>query len=354
MAITIISISLMAVMLMTILYAIADKDSRYRNNFTRSIISDIIEQQNILDTKGDYYIAGITKDQIFLGNRKDSLDLLITDINLNHAKHIRLTIQNEPTIHLRETYIEIDSPFFYIKDGGAPGIFQGRMGYWTAQRILAHTPYFTQAVRTAEKSFTIQSIGNKTGNKVTQNALSSVSGTSGIKSNVDIFGEDTDFLTSSGLLRYSRKLNKLVYIYFYKNEYLLMDTSLNLAHKYKVIDPTAQANLKPIEIKEGRFSLASPKSFINNTAQVYEQWLLINSTSKASNETTEAFDNASIIDVYDLETGQYTYSFYIPDYDGIKLENFKAVNHQLIGTFKNHVISYSLNKKAFKDRNTGV
>lgn len=339
--IVVIGIVALCLSVVIILYAFSEKPLQYSQNFIRVHQLDTAHETDTLYL-GDnsYYIAGVTSSQIFFGNSKDSLGLLVTDLELGTPKHVRLSVDNPGSLRLKGSRIEIDSPFFYIKVGNSRGIFRGTMNRWSAARILDSIVYFYNAISIAKNSFVFQAIGTrKDGASENHIGKISISNLIEIKSNL-LEGQVDNYFSTLGTLRYSEKLSQLVYVYHYRNEYLVIDTMLTLLHKATTIDTVSKAHIKPIEIKEGFFTLASPSGVVNMNAEVYDDKLFVHSNLMASNETKEVFDRVSVIDVYDLKTSMYQFSFYLPHRLMI---DFKVEENRIIAIHGQYVISYSFN-----------
>jgi hypothetical protein len=345
-----------------ILYALSDEPLRYSQNFTRVIQNERIQKEKVLNLKDNsYYFAGATKSQIFLGNRKDSLELLITDRLLSAPQPVRLSVSNEKhltvsdisltpkqlgvtsaeSLELKNSAIEIDSPYFYIKAGNLPGIFKGTIGNWHATRILDSIVHFDYAVSMVNNSLAFQTTGYIEGGD-NKRMIGKISVDNHMEINSKLLeGQGDNYFSTKGVLCYSRRLNRLVYTYAYRNQYLVTDTSLNLLHKVNTIDSVSQARIKPVEVSKGNYSMASPSAVVNRSAQVYEDLLFVNSDLMASNETREVFDHVSVIDVYDLKSNKYQYSFYLPDYENVGMYTFAVIENRIFAFNGPYVISYS-------------
>ena len=341
--IAIVGIVVFSFLVVIILYGLSDRPIIYSQNFTRVFRQDVIQKRNIMDMKGDsYYIAGATASRIFFGNEKDSLDLLVTNTLLSSPQHVQVSIANEEILKLEDSRIEIDSPFFYIKAGGLPGIFRGTIDHWRATRILDGITLFDHAVALTKNSFAFQATGAAEGSTTSQNILCKMSeDVEEFKLNPDILeGQVDDYFSTLGVLRYSKKLNYLVYTYLFRNQYLVIDTNLNLRYKASTIDPVSQARIKPIEVSKGRYTLASTSAIVNRSSQIYENLLFVNSNLMGTNETKESFDNVSVIDVYDIQKNMYQFSFYLPDHNATRMSSFKVMDDRILALHGHYAVTY--------------
>jgi len=348
------------------LYAISEKPFKYRHNFQRTFAAQQPLIENVLLLKnGLYYVAGFTDHEIYFGNRADTLEVLITDKTLKNSRTVHINLEQfkiskpidttqqvnlDLPIHhqlqnlkLVGSHLEIDSPYFYIKSGSTPIILRGTTNTWQAGHYLDSIPYFTSASKLNENISALLTIGTTGGSDSVRNLICKVSKLGVVAVKPHIFeGQEDNFFSTMGSLRYSKTLNNLVYIYSYRNQYLLIDTLLNVIGKGNTIDPVAIADINPIKLDEWASTLASPGSVVNSEAQVYKNLLFIKSNLKASNESILSFDNASVIDVYDIEKKKYVFSFHIPDYESIKMTTFKVSDQHVIALHEQYAVSYFL------------
>jgi hypothetical protein len=146
-----------------------------------------------------------------------------------------------------------------------------------------------------------------------------------------------------GMLHYNRQLNTLVYVYYYRNQFISMDTMLNVLYRGKTIDTISHARIKVAQMEAGHaITLATPPLTVNTQSCVSGNYLFVNSNLKASNEPQEHFDMASAIDVYDLRNGDYRYSFYIAHVGGKKMRNFGVTGRTLVVLHDQYAYTYDI------------
>lgn len=325
-----------------ILFAMADKPFQYRQHFTRIHRNHALVQENVIPVKLGSYVAGITPNQFYLANENEPLVLTHADYDLRNPDTLQLILPNVPTDSLGETYLEVHYPIIYIKAGQLPGIF--RCDIQGDACVLLETPYFQRGSVIGSTTFALQTQGSTQGSATKHNLLWLVSPTPSNKKVMELSNDVSGYFTSQGILRYSHTLGRLVYVHHYHNKILVMDTALNLLYKGTTLDTITQPALKPHEVSEGRFSLASTRAVVNLNAQVDNTILYIHSNLMAVNDTRSVFDFASVIDVYDLNTLNYTYSFYIPDYEGEKMITFRVAGNRLITVYPNYLVVYAFSR----------
>ena len=153
-------------------------------------------------------------------------------------------------------------------------------------------------------------------------------------------------LCTDGVLDYSSQLNLVIYTYRYRNQYICLDTNLNVVRFGKTIDTTSVAKISVSEM-HGKITMAKPPLMVNREAYVYGKYLFVHSNLMARNESLENFKNNSVVDVYDLSNASYRFSFYVENYNGLKMQQFKVSGLSFIALFRDVVVKYDLPSRYF-------
>ena len=304
----------------------------------------IIKKNNEIDLKyNSYYIAGMVGDNVYMGNATAPLHLLITNIILTDTQHIRMNIRNRKDHKLtRVLNVKVDSPYFYLADGKMPGFFQGKIGEWQAERLINKDAYFDQSLPIGDSLFAIRT-------------KSSVN----MEYELGVITKDTPYVRIEhsllekqidgsfcvdGWLNFSKELDKLIYTYYYRNEFIVYDRNLNLDYRGHTIDTFSTAQLKIAEIKSDRAkTLTSRSKIINALSRVSGNYLFIYSTLLAKNDHLDALQNSTIIDVYDLKNNLYKFSFLIPNHKEKKVSRFQVFNNEiLVATHDRYLVTYNI------------
>jgi len=166
--------------------------------------------------------------------------------------------------------------------------------------------------------------------------------------------QENGFFANDGQLSYDHKNGRLLYMYFYRGEFLCLDTNLNLLYKGKSIDTVTSVKIKTAIInlkatKTGgsikQITQASPPSVVSRYMTVSSGRLYILSALKSDKEKPATFATNHAVDVYDLKNGRYLHSFYIPKYKGIKLNQFQIKGKSLIGIYDTELVCYDFIEK---------
>ncbi|RAV30414.1 hypothetical protein [Sinomicrobium soli] len=341
-----------SVLIIATLFLLADnKPDRLQRDYSvgRALMADAIIQDTVLDIQyNSYYIAGTTDDRLYLGNVTSFLHLLSIDTTLTDTTHISVRIKNGDGLVFRSPSFKIQAPYVYLTDGVMPGLFRGRLGQWEVQKFMVDSAYFTKIVPTGPKNFVIRAMQASSRQYVLgtlQDVPPYLNLASLLQKQVDgVFDVD-------GNLLYNRERDQVVYVYYYRNQFLVTDPELNLIYEGKTIDTFSRVQLNPVHVSSGKtHMLAAPPKMVNGNSTTKGNFLLVNSKIMGRNDDEDLYSRSSVIDVYGLEQGAYRFSFYLPGYNGRSARDFRIVGNKLIAQYEHHIVTYTLNKKYFPQR----
>lgn len=153
-----------------------------------------------------------------------------------------------------------------------------------------------------------------------------------------------DGIELDGLLHFDTTTNLFTYISFYSNNFVCFDSSLNKIAIHHTIDTftTIQAQSGFTSSESDVYTNTVPSRIINWTNRTNGGKLFNQSFVKGDNENQSSFHSNSVIDVYDLSTGKYQHSIYIPRYKEQKMQQFEINNDQIIALYKDYIVIYQL------------
>lgn len=334
------------VLLMTILNFVTKKPNTEKNGFNRMAfktpvtkLNEIHFDQRITD------IAGITEKNIYI-TPNDPSKIIITDRNLKSEKQIDLNIHSSDQLKSNFKII-VHPPDLYILAANVPAIIHYNLDTKKEitykinraySRCILVTPSMA-IIRGFDSSFQDENL--RKANLLT--------GTYTNEKNITEKTEGGGFSTD-GMLNYDTLTNKVIYTHFYSNKILYLDTNLNLLYKGKAVDTFSayQAKARGIKsVKGTAFGFAAPPKLLSLYSYTDKGKLFIYSKVKADNETSEAYQNNTIIDIYDINTGKYSGSLYIPvEQAGKRMYKFKVANDLLIALYDKSVVTYHININA--------
>lgn len=328
-----------------VLFYMSEDIIHHRNNFVRRLPEQFPQEHDIDLGFNSYYFAGTVNGKVYLGNKTAPLLLTETDASLKNKKEIVIKL-NSLNFPFRSLNIQVYSKYFFASDGTVPVIFRGKTGEWKAvqQKGIKRrfsNPVFTDSVTTAFRTdkANAQSILGEYSVSLNQVKLNSTL----LQKQIDgIFDID-------GILNYDPYTNQIIYIYYYRNQYLVADSKLNLLYRGKTIDTISKAQIKVAYNKaRNERKLAAPPLTVNKNATVYKGLLFVNSTLIGKFEDEKMWKQASIVDVYDLKHGSYLVSFYVYNVDGERLGRFAVEGNTFFGLIGTHLVSYKLSDIVIK------
>lgn len=322
----------------------------FRADFTRRFISpQILSRTSTMDLGvNSYYFAGVSNSAVYLGNATSPFHVLMSDLNLTDSQHVSIDLVGIDTVkNPRAFKLTVKSPYVYLAHGSIPEIFRGNVGQWTVKRFMPDsTDFFVEAVPISKSSFAMRSFSLKEEGYELAKKYSNGS----FKFNFALLEKQIDgVFCVDGKLHYNDSLNRLVYLYNYRNEFIVADTNMNLIYRGHTIDPFSRAKIKVSQVKKGQEStLSAPPMLINGASQTSGKYLFIHSNLLSKNEVKEKFLNSSVLDIYNLLNGTYIGSFYIPNQNSERISDFVIQGDCLLTIKGEHLTSYKINLNFLK------
>lgn len=150
--------------------------------------------------------------------------------------------------------------------------------------------------------------------------------------------------STDGLLIPDEKLNSVLYVYYYRNTFVKLDSNLNPSYVAHMIDTNTVPKISVTEIsKTGELKFNKPPVTLFNRGCTDKRFLYIQSVLIADNEEPSAFNSRSTIDIYFLENGKYCCSITIPKHKNKGISSFVASGQKLFAIHSDKLISYRLN-----------
>jgi hypothetical protein len=324
-AYTLTALAIIGVLFVSRLYFLSLKDKDARNGFVREISHERLKLiYSITLPHSDYYFAGLDVDVCYLGTVGTPGKL----IEVRRQQQRTVTILNPITDKVRAGKIYIDSPYFYLADLLTYKIYRGNTSSWRIDHEIHEPRFFSEFIAIGARSLVLRSLNPGRSAYVLSKEIFPYDRT--IEAAHLLQKQIDGLFCTDGMLTFDKDAYKLVYIYYYRNEFICADTSLNLIYRSNTIDTISQAKLKVATIESmGASVLAGPPSIVNRKTSSSHGRLYINSNLIADNENAESFRSSDVIDSYLTSNGQYAFSFYVPKIKGQRLRYF-AVNGNLM------------------------
>lgn len=325
-----------------VLLNILSENKVYRNNsFIRRYPPAAAVFKKAVDlTHNSWYLAGIGNNKIYLANSTAPLNIKVFDTALRIIGDYRIKL-NQMDLPFSSVKITVKPPYFYVADGSVPVIFRGKTTDWEAQAIMRDSIFFTASTLIDSSKTAVRFVGAKSA----ENEIGIIKSESITKFNYNeqLLEKQIDGLfDTDGQLLWNEELKQLLYIYFYRNEYLVVTPDLKLIRKGKTIDTISKAQLKVATTSDGQLKLASPSYPINKYAACYSNNLYVQSDRLGRFEPKEMLQEASIIDVYNISENTYRYSFYVYNYKNKKMSSFMVKGKKLVGILDRYMVVYEI------------
>lgn len=343
--ITIALITVINVSALMLLYYTSEQKLQKNNPFIRRFVQgSALPSESIILVNNMYYFAGKGKGKIFLANNAAPLYIIEIDTVLRLQKRHKIELDNY-NYSFRSVQVQIRPPFFFLMDGNVPVVFRGSISDWKGQKIESHNvPFFSRAEVITSKLISYRGI-DKNNNYILGRFTTEKDGKNIIKK--ELLKKQIDgFFDCDGMLQYDEEKEYLIYLYYYRNQFIVADSSLNLQHESRTIDTTKHAQLKVVYLKErGERKLGAPPYIVNIQSTASQGRLLVNSAITGRFEDKNMWKNASIIDVYDTAEKTYLSSIYIYDQERLKMDGMMLYGSNLYVLVGTHLQRYKLSKK---------
>lgn len=343
---SLISCALLSVILIAGLFIKSENMMQYDNSFIRRYPQGTEKKFDADLQYNSFYFSGISHNKIYLGNTSNPLLVTIVDTALRSTSKHEITVNSD----LLSTAVRlkvIDSSFYLI-DGNVSSIFKGSTTNWKARykwngSIRFSQPQVIDSLNISFRTVDKRSIQSELGTLYFGSSPKIIMKSDLLQKQVDgIFDVD-------GRFYYDFHSQRHIYIYYYRNEFIVADQNLNLIFRNNTIDTISPEKVKVAYIKSrGEKKLAAPPVTVNKLGALHKNLLFINSGIIGKYEDKKMWSQASIIDVYNLNDRSYVSSFYIYHIKNEKLKNFIVQDKQLYALIGNHLVSYSLGNSITK------
>lgn len=320
----------------------AERITQYENTFIRRISSTSVTKTNQYNLHySSYYFAGTINGRVYLGNTTAQLLLTSLDTTFKTLKANKITLP-DTTLPFRSISLRVSDKKVFAYDGTVPVIFSGKIGY-DLSKMKVEPKFFTLAIPDKSGNLIVRTQQRGDGESILglidlQNQQTTTFPKLLEKQSDGLF--DTD-----GTLLYSAESDKIVYLYAYRNGYLVTDGKMNLLSRGNTIDTLQSLNVDVKEIPgRGEKTFAKKPLTANRTAALYRNLLFVNSGMPGKFEDTRMWKRASVIDVYDINRQRYLSSFYLNDIDGKRMRQFYVDKNFLYALTGRHLVKYRINE----------
>ena len=334
--------------LVVILFLSSEQQVHRNNAFTRRYPPHPVIKQYDLDIGfNSYYIAGFDKDILYLGNRTSPWHMLQVNLKTKDTAHIEL-VPRFHKLEYRAIKVEVLPPYFFVMDGTMPFILRGKIGEWQADPWMTEQAYFNKAIPIDSNTIYIRTT-HATTHRSTLGLIHKKVGHIKVQLDTTLLQAQIDGVFDvDGLLVKDPLAKKLGYVYYYRNQFFTIDSSLTFLFRQRTIDTVQRVRLKIVSKgNSGRTTLAAPPLYINRTAAMSKHFMLVLSQRLGRNESREMLKHASIVDVYDHSENTYEFSFYLYHINKHRVREFTVSHKRLIALIDNQVSVYQMTDRYF-------
>jgi hypothetical protein len=307
----------------------------------------ILERDTFLLGYHSYYLAGMDNENVYLGNYDAQLHIAVANFESRDTTYSQLRIPDVERMRFKSIRVKASAPYIYLADGTVPVIYRASIGEWSAERYLADSIFFMDFLPVSAHSLAIRSLSSQNG----ENMLGLLSERAPYVSfNQAALQKQLDgVFCTDGMMCFNEASGSLVYVHLYRNEVLLLDSTMAVVRRTRTLDTTSHVRIKTATISsENTRTLTAPPYFVNLGAKASDNRLFVRSALLARNQHPDAFSNAAVIDVYSLPEMKYHFSFHIYDYwGGSKLREFTVYNNRFVALFDNQLLVYELQQQLF-------
>lgn len=346
---TMLVLMLVAIGTLYTLNATSNAPNRVKNGFKRTFLpieSGVLYQLEFPTTVRE--LAGQSGDTLFLMTGEPG-KVYVTDVTLKKPMIIELA---DPKIKkvVPRFYTTVKGNDVYILGGNAKAYALGDLKTGKTRKIDLHFdgPFDNPVM--AGENFVVRIIDPGTLNA--RYAL--------INKNGKILNRETDIskgkgdagMVYSSLLKYDQETELFVNLHYYDNGYEVFSKDLSLIRRGHTVDTTYN-NPTQIFKKDGAVGYNHPPVAVSGYAATHKGKLYVRSKLLADNEDKAEFYANTVIDKYDIKTGKYEGSIYMPHVNDEQVSQFYFLADNKILTFSDkQVVIYHLGKKNFAKPNT--
>lgn len=296
---------------MVVLFLSSEYIMKKENNFTRRFTHHPILEDKAFDLKvNSYYFVGSHDNDIYLGNLSNPFRIFKVDGQFEKMDTINLVPSTNHQFHnLRYT---LQQQILYAYDGSVPVIYASPIDSLQnpLREISSNDVYFDQLVAVSPTQFMLR-VEEKATTKTALATLSlddphQVSINSSLLTTQADGGFDAD-----GKLLYDAEMGDAYYLFYYRNQILQLNNTLQVTAQMKTIDTVNTAQIKVKNLKDGRKKMTEPALLVNKNMIVHRGLIFSESNLIGKHETKKMWKNNAVVDIYTTAPAGYWGSIYV-------------------------------------------
>jgi len=339
--------------LIVILMFISSENSiRKENNFTRRFLMHPIIEDKVLELDNEhYYFAGNNDEYVFLGNKSTPLILTSVGRNFTALKPVRI-YPDQTNFTYTNLQFKVTGSHYFLYDGSVPILYKGKTTDSIARTISYNDAYFNQLAVIDSSRFAVRIRSSETGEY--ELGMLAINEQPKFKRLDNLLEKQIDGIFDvDGQLMADAKSKNILYMYAYRNQFLVMDDLLHIKSRLKTIDTISRAKVEPVTLSNGDTKLKSRPLQVNSGLTANGPLLFNQSHLVGRYESKERWRNATVVDIYRTDKQQYLGSFYIDHADQKPVTQMLVTDHYLYAVAGRKLIRYRYRTSNVKYFTTG-
>ena len=297
--------------LMVILFISSEHIIKKENNFTRRFTHHPILEDKAFDLKvNSYYFVGSNGNDIYLGNLSSPFRVFRVDGQFEKMDTINLVPSTNHQFHnLRYT---LQQQKLYAYDGSVPVIYASHIDSLQnpLREISKNDVYFDQLVAVSPTQFMLR-VEEKT-TKKTALATLSLGDTHQVSINSSLLTAQADGgFDADGKLLYDPELGDAYYLFYYRNQILQLNNTLQVTAQMKTIDTISKAQIATVALKDGSKKMSAPPVLVNKEMTVHRGLIFNKSNLIGKHESKDTWQKNAVVDIYTTAPAGYWGSMYV-------------------------------------------
>jgi hypothetical protein len=333
---------LLSALLVVLVYFFSGVSTEVKNGFHRKFDPRPVVKLAQLDLQyNSYYISGLTNHTIFLGNVIGTRALLTCSFNLKDTARSRLAFAFDPNVKWQAARIKIDSPVIYLTESLSPAMLTANYPFHHPQTKNLKSLRIDQIEVLSPNSILVRKYDLRTKQRILQKLNIGGIITEG-KSYKPITQQDSMF-SVDGFYLLNKNEGRIFYTYYYRSQFVCLDTNMNYLYTGKTVDTNSVAKIKLATTHDGKLiTHAKPPLYVNKMGYSFGKWLYIISDLASDEETKSQFKKHTVIDVYAIKNGSYYHSISVPNQGKSRISDFAITKGLLFAINNNYLTAYKI------------
>jgi len=323
------------------MYLYSQKTPPLGGGFSRHFITThaLAAEDTISLGYDSYYLAGTRGDTVYFGNKVGPSHVLLYDLIRCDTQHLRFQVLNPDRVLLGAMQLRVDSSTFFLYDGSVPIVFRSQSNLVLLASDKPAESYFVQAIPRDEDHLFVYGYDSMRRGRL---GLLEVSrGETDFSSS--LLSRDGDGVFSlDGMMHYDRAKQRFLYLYHYRNEFLVTDSLLHEVHRGHTVDTNRVASIHVARKSDGTLVTRGHTPVVNMHSSVAGEYLFVHSKAISDHEAISDFKAHEVIDVYHYGGSGYVGSFYLSRRDHDDVRSFAVVGTKLMVLYRDEAVVYEL------------